>query len=61
VDVLLWANPIAPFVDSLREIVYAGTAPSGGELAYVCGVGLAALALGVFAFRKLERDLAVIV
>jgi len=60
-DVLQWANPIAPFVDSLREIVYAGTAPSGGELAYVCGVGLAALALGVFAFRKLERDLAVIV
>jgi hypothetical protein len=27
----------------------------------VVGVGVAALALGVFAFRRLERDLAVIV
>jgi ABC-type polysaccharide/polyol phosphate export permease len=31
-DVLLWGNPVAPFVDSLRQIVYAGTSPSAGEL-----------------------------
>jgi ABC-type polysaccharide/polyol phosphate export permease len=60
-DLLQWANPVAPFVDSLRQIVYAGVAPSGAELAYVVCAGLGALALGVFAFRRMERDLAVIV
>jgi ABC-type polysaccharide/polyol phosphate export permease len=60
-DLLQWANPVAPAVDSVRQIVYAGVAPSLAQLAYVVGVGVAALALGVFAFRRLERDLAVIV
>jgi homopolymeric O-antigen transport system permease protein len=60
-DLLEWANPVAPFVDSLRQIVYAGAAPSAGQLAYVVLVGLGALGLGVFAFRRMERDLAVIV
>jgi ABC-type polysaccharide/polyol phosphate export permease len=61
IDLLQWANPVAPFIDSLRQIVYAGAAPGVGQLAYVVGVGLGALALGAFAFRRLERDLAVIV
>jgi ABC-type polysaccharide/polyol phosphate export permease len=60
-DLLEWANPVAPFVDSLRQIVYAGAAPSIGQLAYVVGVGVGALALGALAFRRMERDLAVIV
>ncbi|MFL5894693.1 MAG: ABC transporter permease, partial [Thermoleophilaceae bacterium] len=60
-DLLQWANPVAPYVDALRQIVYAGTAPSAGELLYVVGVGLVALAGGVAAFRRGERDLAVIV
>jgi ABC-type polysaccharide/polyol phosphate export permease len=59
-DLLQWGNPVAPFVESFRQIVYAGAAPSAGELVYVFGVGLGALALGVFAFRRGERDLAVI-
>ena len=60
-DLLQWANPVAPFVDAVRQIVYAGVAPSGAQLVYVIGVGVGALLLGVFAFRRLERDLAVIV
>jgi lipopolysaccharide transport system permease protein len=60
-DLLEWANPVAPFVDSLRQIVYAGAAPSAGQMAYVVGVGAGVLLLGVFAFRRMERDLAVIV
>jgi ABC-type polysaccharide/polyol phosphate export permease len=60
-DLLKWANPVAPYVDSLRQIVYAGTAPSLGQLVYVVGVGTFALALGLFAFRRMERDQAVIV
>ena len=61
VDLLKWGNPVAPFVDALREVVYAGRAPGVGELVYVVGAGAGALVLGVVAFRRLERDLAVIV
>jgi ABC-type polysaccharide/polyol phosphate export permease len=57
---LQWANPVAPFVDAVREIVYSGAAPAAGQLAYLLGVGLGALGLGVVVFRRMERDLAVI-
>src|SRR3954470_19864328 len=60
-NLLEWANPVAPYVDSVRQIVYAGTAPSVAQLAYVIGVGALALLLGLLAFRRMERDLAVIV
>src|SRR3954451_11118360 len=60
-DLLEWANPVAPFVDSFRQIIYGGVAPSIGQLVYVIGVGLAVLPLGAFAFRRLERVMAVIV
>ena len=59
-DLLQWANPVAPFVDAVREIVYSGAAPAAGQLAYLLGVGLGALGLGVVVFRRMERDLAVI-
>jgi ABC-type polysaccharide/polyol phosphate export permease len=59
-DLLEWGNPVAPFVDSVREIVYAGAWPGAGQLAYLVAAGLGALALGVLVFRRMERDLAVI-
>jgi ABC-type polysaccharide/polyol phosphate export permease len=59
-DLLLWANPVAPFVDSVREVVYSGVAPPVGHLAYVTVAALTALAGGVLLFRRMERDLAVI-
>jgi ABC-type polysaccharide/polyol phosphate export permease len=59
-DLLQWANPVAPFVDATRELLYAGAAPSIGELLYMAGVGALALAVGVLAFRRLGRDLAVV-
>jgi lipopolysaccharide transport system permease protein len=59
-DLLKWGNPVAPFVDAVRQILYAGAAPAAGELAYLLGVGLAFLGLGLFLFRRMERDLAVI-
>jgi ABC-type polysaccharide/polyol phosphate export permease len=60
-DLLQWGNPVAPFVDAVRQIVYAGTAPSAGTLLYVVLVGGGAVVVGWFAFRRMERDLAVIV
>jgi ABC-type polysaccharide/polyol phosphate export permease len=59
-DLLEWGNPIAPFVDSVRTILWAGDAPDLAHLAYVAGVGAVALALGVMVFRRMERDLAVV-
>ena len=60
-DLLEWANPIAPFVDAVRQIVYAGAAPSSGQLLYIAAVGLGTLAVGLLVFRRMERELAVIV
>jgi ABC-type polysaccharide/polyol phosphate export permease len=59
-DLLQWGNPIAPFVDAVRDVLYAGVAPSVGHMAYVAVVGLLALGGGVALFRRMERDLAAI-
>ena len=59
-DLLEWGNPIAPFVESVRTIVWAGEAPDVAHLAYVVGAGVVALALGTVMFRRMERDLAVV-
>jgi len=60
-DLLQWANPVAPFIDSVRGLLYAGASPGIGQLAYLLVAGLGALALGLWVFRRMERDLAVIV
>jgi ABC-type polysaccharide/polyol phosphate export permease len=59
-DALEWANPIAPFVEAVRDVLFAGAAPSFGHLAYLVAAGALALGVGLLAFRRLGRDLAVI-
>jgi ABC-type polysaccharide/polyol phosphate export permease len=59
-DVLEWGNPVAPFVESVRTILWAGEAPGAGHLVYVAVAGLASLAIGIVVFRRMERDLAVV-
>jgi lipopolysaccharide transport system permease protein len=56
-----WVNPMAPFVDAFRSILYHGIAPSLGRIAYVCAAAAVALALGGTVFRAMEGDLAVVV
>jgi lipopolysaccharide transport system permease protein len=58
-DVLEWGNPVAPFVEGVRQIVYSGAVP-GAELAYMAVAAGLALAGGAALFRSMERDLAVI-
>jgi ABC-type polysaccharide/polyol phosphate export permease len=60
-DLLEWANPVAPFVTSLRDVLFSGSAPSDGHLLYLLAAGTGALAGGLLLFRRLQRDLAVIV
>lgn len=59
-DLLEWANPVAPFVDSLRTIVYSGAAPSAAQLVYLLLAGALSLGIGLLVFRRLERELAVV-
>ena len=58
-DLLQWANPIAPFVDAVRQVLYAGTSPGAGQMLYIAAAAVLALGGGVLLFRRMERDLAV--
>ena len=57
---LQWANPIAPFIDAVRDVLYAGVAPSVGHIAYLVAAAVVACLGGLWLFRRMERDLAVI-
>jgi ABC-type polysaccharide/polyol phosphate export permease len=59
--VLGWFNPVAPFIESIRDVLYAGTGPGLGRLAYVVGAAAVSLVLGRVVFRRLEGELAVVV
>lgn len=56
-----WVNPVAPFIESMRSVLYGGVAPSGGRIAYVFVAAALTLGLGVAVFRRLEGELAVVV
>jgi ABC-type polysaccharide/polyol phosphate export permease len=57
---LRWGNPVAPFVEAVRSVLYDGTAPGAGTLAFVVGAAAVALLAGRAIFRRLEGELAVI-
>lgn len=57
---LRWGNPIAPFIEAIRTVVYAGQTPPGTVLVYVVAAAIISLALGLAVFRRLEGDLAVV-
>jgi ABC-type polysaccharide/polyol phosphate export permease len=59
-SLLRWVNPIAPFIDAGRTIIYNGRAPTGATLAYVFAAAAIALAAGAVVFRALDRELAVV-
>jgi ABC-type polysaccharide/polyol phosphate export permease len=59
--VLEWVNPIAPFIEGVRTIIYGGNAPSGATLAYVVVAAGLALLVGKLLFTRLQGELAVVV
>ena len=59
-SLLQWGNPIAPFVDAVRQVLYAGVSPGAGHMIYMAVAGLLVLGGGIVLFRRMERDLAVI-
>jgi lipopolysaccharide transport system permease protein len=56
-----WINPIAPFIEAIRSVVYDGQAPSLTALAYLVAAAALALLAGRALFNRLQAELAVIV
>jgi ABC-type polysaccharide/polyol phosphate export permease len=59
-DVLRWGNPIAPFIEGVRDVVYDGRWPSLAVLAYIAAACVLAVVAGQALFRRLEGELAVV-
>ena len=55
-----WINPVAPFVEGVRSVLFYGTAP-WGQLLYTALAAALALTVGGVLFRRLEGELAVVV
>jgi ABC-type polysaccharide/polyol phosphate export permease len=58
---LEWLNPVAPYIIAVRDVLYAGAAPSLAVLGYVVVAAALSLAGGLALFRRLESELAVVV
>lgn len=58
---LKWVNPVAPFIEATRSVLYAGTAPMWKTLVYVAAAGVLTLLCGQLLFRRMEQELAVVV
>ncbi len=59
--VLEWVNPVAPFIEGVRTILYGGSAPSIAILVYVGVAAALALGVGRALFARLQGELAVVV
>ncbi|MGI8904313.1 MAG: ABC transporter permease [Solirubrobacteraceae bacterium] len=57
---LEWVNPVAPFVQELRAILYYHSGPDWGRLLYALLAAAIALALGSAIFRRMQGELAVV-
>jgi ABC-type polysaccharide/polyol phosphate export permease len=59
-SLLRWVNPIAPFIDAARTVIWGGAWPSVATVLYVVAAGVVALVCGGLVFRRLEPELAVV-
>jgi ABC-type polysaccharide/polyol phosphate export permease len=57
---LRWVNPIAPFIELGRSVIWGGAWPGPATVVYVVVAGAIALSCGVLVFRRLEPELAVV-
>jgi lipopolysaccharide transport system permease protein len=58
--ILNWANPLAPFIEAVRSIVYGGSGPGWGRMLYAACAAAVALAVGEWLFRRMQGELAVV-
>jgi lipopolysaccharide transport system permease protein len=58
-DLLRWVNFLAPAVDAIRDPLFFGEWPSIADVVYLCVAAAAALALGAWAFSRVDDRMAV--
>ncbi|CAA9513514.1 MAG: hypothetical protein AVDCRST_MAG85-2478 [uncultured Solirubrobacteraceae bacterium] len=61
VFVLEWLNPVSPYIIAMRQVLYWGEVPSVAVLLFVVVAAAVALLGGRALFRRMERELAVVV
>ena len=59
VDLVHWANPLTPAIESFRDPIFFGKPPAAGELLYLIVATVVSLALGAFVFRRVDDRVAV--
>ncbi len=57
---LEWGNPVAPFIEAVRAVLYDGAMPGWDVLAYVVAAAALALLAGRVLFDRGQRELAVV-
>ena len=58
-DVLRWGNFLAPPIYAVRDPLWLGRVPRPADIVYLAVAAVAALALGAFAFSRLDDRIAV--
>jgi lipopolysaccharide transport system permease protein len=58
-ELLHYANPVAPFIIAIQDVLFWGRWPTGIDVLYCAGAAAASLAVGWTVFRRLEREMAV--
>ena len=58
-DILRWVNPLAPSVNAIRDPLFFGEWPAVSDVVYLCVAAVAALALGAWAFIRVDDRMAV--
>jgi lipopolysaccharide transport system permease protein len=58
VDVMYYGNFMVPMVEAIRDPLFFGEMPNGGDILYSFVAALVALALGAFVFRRVDDRLA---
>ena len=57
-DVLYYGNPIAPFVEAIRDPLFWGELPQLGDVVYIVAVAAAGLVIASLVFRRVDDQLA---
>lgn len=58
-NLLHWANPVAPPIFAIRDAIWSGHAPHLSDVVYLVAAAVVALALGALVFRSVDDRIAV--
>ena len=59
VDLVHWGNPLTPAIEAIRDPLFFGVAPAGGDVLYLVLAAVASLAAGAFVFSRVDDRVAV--